>query len=316
MQKTKLEHMKWGKYLSPKNCIQVNPVKGHINYPAHDHQFIEIVFVLSGTCQHRSVLGNSQAVSGDVFLFRPGAWHAYENTQNLFIYNCCFDPVILAGELGWTVENPLLGPLLWSIPLAPSQHGMLSLHLPSRELKRCHRLLNEMITIGRADSLGRYEDLIGLLILLLNVLGRNLAAKLLKPGHTKPHPSVTRSISLINNEPAENWTLSSLAKSVHVEPNYFVRIFRTATGLTPMAYLTRRRLELATGLLRNSKHSVGEVGALVGWPDANHFTRLFRKKFGLPPSQYRARVTAVKKKSTALKLASKKSLLSRKQAAR
>jgi AraC-like DNA-binding protein len=56
-----------------------------------------------------------------------------------------------------------------------------------------------------------------------------------------------------------------------------------------MAYLRRRRLELAAGLLLRTRRSVAEVGDLVGWPDANYFTRRFRSQFGVSPTDYRRR---------------------------
>ena len=62
-----------------------------------------------------------------------------------------------------------------------------------------------------------------------------------------------------------------------------------------MAYLTRRRLELATSLLRRDNFLVGEVGAKAGWLDSNYFSRCFRKHFGMTPSRYRARFLAEKK---------------------
>ncbi len=75
----------------------------------------------------------------------------------------------------------------------------------------------------------------------------------------------------------------------HMTPNYLVRLFTRTVGLPPMAYLRRRRLELATRLLIHSDLLVGEVGNSVGWADANYFTRRFRAEFGVTPTAYRER---------------------------
>ena len=77
--------------------------------------------------------------------------------------------------------------------------------------------------------------------------------------------------------------------TLHTSPNYLVRLFTKTAGLPPMAYLRRRRLEMATQLLIDSDLLVGEVGNRVGWADANYFARRFRAAFGVTPTVYRAR---------------------------
>ena len=84
-------------------------------------------------------------------------------------------------------------------------------------------------------------------------------------------------------------TLEAPAVHAHMTPNYLVRLFTRTVGLPPMAYLRRRRLELATRLLIHSDLLVGEVGNSVGWSDANYFTRRFRAEFGVTPTGYRER---------------------------
>ena len=52
-----------------------------------------------------------------------------------------------------------------------------------------------------------------------------------------------------------------------------------------MAYLARVRWERAAALLVETEASVGEVGGLVGWPDANYFSRVFRAQCGMSPRE-------------------------------
>ena len=132
-------------------------------------------------------------------------------------------------------------------------------------------------------------DRVGLLVQLLGAMARHLPAPetLTKP--TKPHPSTMAALKLIDDDPTRAWSLQALAANVQANPDYLARMFSAVAGLPPMAYLRRRRLEMATGLLASSEHPVGEVGNLVGWPDASYFTRRFRAEFGLSPSAYRSR---------------------------
>ena len=282
-------HLTWAVAFNDANRIEANFNEQHRAIPAHDHEFIEIVVVAAGSCRHHHVLGEQLIDAGDAFLMRPGAWHAYRECRNLTLYNCCFDPGLLGRELGWMIDDPNLGRLLWSLPLSPAQRGMVAMHLPDSELISCLRILDNLCALTRADVLNYRPDRVGLLVQLLGALGRHLPAAAPLPKPTKQHPSTLAALKLIDDDPTCDWSLETLAAHVHANPDYLARTFSAVAGLPPMAYLRRRRLELATSLLANSEHPVGEVGNLVGWPDASYFTRRFRTEYGLSPSAYRSR---------------------------
>ncbi len=280
--------LSWTNYHQSVRRIVAKYNPNHGNYRIHDHEFVEIAVIAGGTGLHHSVIGDSRLSPGDVFLFRPGAWHGYAEVRNLSLYNCCFDTALLGRELTWMADDPLLGPLLWSVPLSPKQGGMVALHLSDPAFAQCRGLLDQLEALGKEDYLSHYGDHLGLLIQILGLLARNLAATSGKTG-VRTHRAVAAALKLIDDAPNETWTLNSLATRVHVEPTYFVRLFHAVVGLPPMAYVTRRRLEFATNLLRKESLTVGEVGAMSGWLDANYFSRCFRHHFGMTPSRYRAR---------------------------
>ncbi len=89
---------------------------------------------------------------------------------------------------------------------------------------------------------------------------------------------------------ADALTLESLATLVHLHPTYFSNTFRKATGLAPMAFLQRFRIERAKGLLASSDLPVMEVAQRVGFADPYHFSRVFKKLTGTPPTQFQESV--------------------------
>jgi AraC family transcriptional regulator, L-rhamnose operon transcriptional activator RhaR len=287
------KHVSWNRYFPDALRIVAVLVEEQEDYPPHDHKFVEVVVVCGGDCWQETALGKKRITHGDVSVFRPGAWHSYTQCRKLRLYNCCFDPGILGRELGWMIDDPWLGRLLWSIPLSAAQFGTAFLQLHKSEMDQCQRILNELCALSTEEKSSYRSYQLGLLILLISTLARQLPIEpeALKPG--KPNPAVIAALKLIDDHPEHPWSLEDLAARVHVLPEYLVRSFRNVAGLPPMAYLRRRRLELATTLLIRSDQPVGEVGNLVGWPDANYFTRRFHAEFGLTPSAYRARFAKI-----------------------
>ena len=69
----------------------------------------------------------------------------------------------------------------------------------------------------------------------------------------------------------------------------FKRRFAAATGLTPLVYVQRLRIEDAKRRLERSEAPVDEIGWRVGYEDAAFFRRLFKRTTGLTPGAYRRR---------------------------
>jgi transcriptional regulator GlxA family with amidase domain len=69
----------------------------------------------------------------------------------------------------------------------------------------------------------------------------------------------------------------------------FKRRFSVATGLAPIAYVQRLRIEDAKRRLERTDSPIDEISWRVGYEDAAFFRRLFRRTTGLSPSAYRRR---------------------------
>lgn len=69
----------------------------------------------------------------------------------------------------------------------------------------------------------------------------------------------------------------------------FKRRFTNATGLSPIAYVQRLRIEDAKRRLERTETSVDEISWQVGYEEPAFFRRLFKRVTGLAPGAYRRR---------------------------
>jgi transcriptional regulator GlxA family with amidase domain len=69
----------------------------------------------------------------------------------------------------------------------------------------------------------------------------------------------------------------------------FKRRFTAASGLAPIAYVQRLRIEDAKRRLERTETPIDEIGWQVGYEDPAFFRRLFRRTTGLAPGAYRKR---------------------------
>jgi transcriptional regulator GlxA family with amidase domain len=83
--------------------------------------------------------------------------------------------------------------------------------------------------------------------------------------------------------------VAEMIKRSKLAERTFKRRFAAATGLTPIAYVQRLRVEDAKRRLERTDAAVDEVSWRVGYEDAAFFRRLFKRVTGLAPGEYRRR---------------------------
>jgi AraC family transcriptional regulator len=90
-------------------------------------------------------------------------------------------------------------------------------------------------------------------------------------------------IEYIHDNLGEDLSLHKIANVVGVSTNYFVSLFKQATGQSPHQYVIQQRVEKAKALLAQGHLSVCEIAVLVGFYDSAHLTRHFKRLTGTTP---------------------------------
>ena len=98
---------------------------------------------------------------------------------------------------------------------------------------------------------------------------------------------VGRALAMLHESPTRPWTVANLAREVGVSRTVLADRFRHFLGESPMAYLTRWRLQLGVRALTESSRSVAEIALEVGYESEAAFNRAFKREYGLPPARYR-----------------------------
>ena len=86
-------------------------------------------------------------------------------------------------------------------------------------------------------------------------------------------------------------SVKEVAEHVHLNPEYFTRLFKKETGKNIKNYIVDCKMTLAKDLLATSNLPVSMVALEVGYTNFSHFTQIFKKIENMTPSEYRLRVT-------------------------
>ena len=138
---------------------------------------------------------------------------------------------------------------------------------------------------GQAAVLDRLLDL--LLIAVLRAWFARPEAKEPAWYRSQSDPVVGRALSLMHKNPAQPWTVATLAAEIGVSRAALARRFHDVVGEPPMTFLTGWRLALAADLLCEPDATVGSVAEKVGYSSPFALSTAFKRVRGVSPQEHR-----------------------------
>ncbi len=124
-----------------------------------------------------------------------------------------------------------------------------------------------------------------ILATLLGMIDRLFDAAKARAG--TPTGRLRKAIDFIERNLNRGITLNEVADHVSLSPCHFSRLFKQKIGLGFSDYLTKRRIDIAKDMIRNTEMSITTVALDLSYSDVNHFSKTFKKHVGIPPSAYR-----------------------------
>lgn len=166
--------------------------------------------------------------------------------------------------------------------------------LTADEMRREHRLdlafrlLRETSLESpeiRAPIACRLAEIIS--IILLEYVLRQLEGEGLNAISGVTDLQIRRVLQAIHGAPEQDWSLERLARHAGLSRSVLAERFKTLLGHTPMDYLARIRIAVATKLLQANQHSIQEIAYQSGYNSDAAFHKAFKRMTGLSPRAYR-----------------------------
>jgi CheY-like chemotaxis protein len=97
---------------------------------------------------------------------------------------------------------------------------------------------------------------------------------------------VRKAMAYIHEHYPEPISREELAAHTGVSERHLNRCFLQETGMAPIAYLNRFRIQKAKCLLKENDRTITDVMGATGFSDSSYFTRVFRREVGQSPSEF------------------------------
>lgn len=246
---------------------------GDWNSTAHTHACTELFYCLSGEGQF--------FIQGQLYPVQP---------DNLVIVN----PQVEHTELSLNaapLEYVVLGISGIEVLFGSSDEPYAILNC--REQRERLGALLHMLLAEADHSLDGYEtvcqDLLEVLLIWL-VRSSTLSVQLQCTTVRAENRECAEIKRYIDTNYRESITLDKLAGMAHLNKYYLSHAFQKEYGISPITYLSRRRIEESKYLLGNTSHTLAQVSELLGFSSPSYFSQCFRKAEGISPNEYRRQV--------------------------
>ena len=256
-------------FISINNCgeLRVNS-DSHIRRYAGRNDY-QLIYICEGQCVV-TLDGTVQiAYPGDCILYRPGEAQDYLLAKKVKPHTYW---IHFNGEVCQKLFETLL---LQNVHIIKAEQNREVEHLVSRVCQYYNLEVpnRELICSGMMQTI---------LALLSNELYKG------NP-HTgeKGKDKVSEVISHIKMVPNLNITVSECADFCKMSKVHFSRFFKQITGMPPVQFVLKIRIDRAKELLDFTDKPIAEIAEASGFPDQNYFARTFKKITGMSPTQYR-----------------------------
>lgn len=271
------------KLLKPGQIITIRPHTRFIAFPEHTHDYVEMVYMCSGSTTHH--VNGSEIVlrAGEMLLLGPNALQSVEPAgKNDVAVNFIVRPAFFSGTLSFLGEEETpLRRFVTSCLTGENEAGYLLFEvadiLPIQNLiENLLYTLTEQIPNRR----GILQSTMGLLF--AQFLNHTDSLKF-----QSSRQNTTLYVLRYIEEHYADGSLSQIAQELHYDLPYLSRVIRHTTGKNYTQLLQEKRLSQAAWLLRNTDQRVDEIAGSVGYENISYFHRIFAARFGQSPRGYR-----------------------------
>lgn len=275
------------KMLAMGKLISMRVSTRFIHFPKHRHNYIEIVYMCSGTSLH--IINDKTTIlleTGDLLFLNQNAYQEIMPTGvddiiiNIMMLPEFFDQTFLMLQEEGVLANFLVG------MLKNDQSVVDYLHFSVKDVLPVQNLVENLVWSlfnNQPYQNNINQTTMGLLFLEL----QNYSHKINQSDTEHYEQNLMFTAMRYIEDNYKTASLQELAKMLH-QPDYRVsKMVKEYTKQTFKQLVQKRRLTQASYLLLNTKLSVEDIISLVGYYNSSYFHRIFKQEFKMTPKVYR-----------------------------
>lgn len=263
--------------------IDIRPHTRFVEFPEHDHDYIEVVYMCSGSTTHIIDGRVVRLEEGELLFLSRHARHSIRYAGegdvaiNLIVLPEFFrDMTTALGE----EETPLKSFITDSLCNSGGPDFLL---FQVADVLPVQNLMENLIWMLLYDTKNRRNMMRSTMELLFaQLLSYTDALE-----YTDPQDKAVLELLRYIDDNYRDGSLSGAAEKLHYDFVWLSKEVKKKTGMTYTQLLQKKRLSQAVFLLRNTNLAIEDIAEQVGYENVSYFYRLFQRVYYVTPKEYR-----------------------------
>lgn len=273
------------KFLPPRQMITLRPHTRFAAFPIHSHDYVEMLYMLSGETVHDLPGGETVTLrAGELLLINCHTSHSIRLCGHEDVgVNFIVQPAFFDDALAAIGSSNALGRFLLSA-IKRGGDAIPYLHFRVADRPAIQSLMESMLFSLVPENPAGQRILKASMTLLFLYLVESAAAL------TMPATHADALVLAVLDEIQHGYAVinfKDVAARHRISPAYLSQTVKHATGETPTMLLQHRRMGQARKLLRETDLPIAEICLAVGYANAGYFYHLFHDETGMTPDEYR-----------------------------
>lgn len=275
-----------GKMLEEGKLIAVRTHTRFVHFPAHRHNFIEVLYVCEGHLTN-VIDGKPVVVSkGELLFLNQFTRHEILPAgENDIAINFMVLPEFFDVAYSMAGSNNVLADFLVNVLRQDEECGEY-LHFKVSEVLQIQNLLENMIyslVTGQGDQSRINQTTMGLIFLYL--LDSVQYVEMRVPNQYENMITMT-TLDYIEQQ-YKTATLTELCEKLHLPMHMLSKMIKKSTGFNFKELLQRKRLNKAAELMCDTDLPINDIIAAVGYENNSYFHRVFKERYHMTPRAFR-----------------------------
>lgn len=273
--------------LASGKVIDIRPHTRFVHFPKHKHNYVEIIYMCSGSTTH--IINDTRKVvleTGELlFLNQNVTQEILPAGKNDIAVNFIVLPEFFDRTFAMASEENILRDFI--IASLKQEKSMVDyLHFPVKEILPIQNLVENMIwTLLNKQSNKRNIIQTTMELLMLHLFNHTDRINRNDPRQYEQNMVFTTFQYI--EEHYKTASLEELSLLLGQPPYYVSKLVKKHSGYNFKNLLQAKRLNQSAFLLTTTTLAVEDIIAIVGYDNTSYFHRIFKERFDLTPKQYR-----------------------------